>query len=68
MSHEERMAEKQELLDKFGGGLLGVLKKRREAREVRDSGDAARAEEDVALGEVVEGASSVTSLRLRRRG
>ncbi|KAL7414450.1 hypothetical protein BDY24DRAFT_369638 [Mrakia frigida] len=33
MSHEERMSEKQELLDKFGGGLLDVLKKRREARE-----------------------------------
>lgn len=33
MSHEERMSEKQELLDKLGGGLLDVLRKRREARE-----------------------------------
>ena len=33
MSHEERMSERQELLDKFGGGLLDVLKKRRQARE-----------------------------------
>ena len=33
MSHDERMAEKQELLGKFGGGLLDVLRKRREARE-----------------------------------
>jgi len=37
MSHEERMSEKQELLDKFGGGLLDVLRKRREAREGKES-------------------------------
>lgn len=62
------MAEKQELLDKFGGGLLGVLKKRREARESEESRGATRAEEEVVFGEVVEGESSVASLCLPRRG
>lgn len=49
MSHEERMSEKQELLDKFGGGLLDVLRKRREAREGKESVGGSEKREDAVV-------------------